>query len=72
MERRFVALATSRIYSDKIIVSVLCLFDTRRGFLVQEYIPVFEAMNHEDLLEFQQSDEDENFTKRRKRDIINE
>ena len=29
------------------------LFDTRRGFLVQEYIPDFEAINHVDLLGFQ-------------------
>ena len=72
VERRFFVLTTFGIYSDKIILFVLWIFDTRRGFLVQEYIPVFEAMNHEDLLEFQQSDEDENFTKRRKRNIINE
>ena len=71
VERRFVALATSRIYSDKIIVSVLCLFDTRRGFLVQEYIPEFEAINHEDLLGFQRREEGENFTNRRKINQIN-
>ena len=39
---------------------MMWVFDTRREFLVQDYIPEFEAMNHEDLLDFQQCEEDEN------------
>ena len=39
---------------------MLWLFDTRREFLIQEYIPEFEAMNHEDFLEFQLCEEDDN------------
>ena len=50
----------------KISIFMLCLFDTRREFLIQEYIPEFEAMNHEDLLGFQQHEEDENVTKQKK------
>ena len=69
--RSFVALDTYRTYSDNIIISVLWLFDTRRGFLVQEYIPEFEAINHEDLLGFQRREEGENFTNRRKINQIN-
>ena len=44
----------------KISIFMLCLFDTRREFLIQEYIPEFEAVNHEDLLDFQRCEEDEN------------
>ena len=51
---------------------MLWLFDKRREFLVQEYIPEFGAMNHEDLLDFQRSEEDENVTNRRKINPINE
>ena len=51
---------------------MLWLFDTRREFLVQEYIPEFEAMNNEDLLEFKQHKEDESVTKIRKNNSINE
>ena len=43
-----------------------------REFIVQEYIPEFEAMNHEDFLEFQQREEDENVTNRRNINPINE
>ena len=31
--------------------------DTRKEFIVQYYITEFEAMNHEDLLEFQQCED---------------
>ena len=51
---------------------MLCLFDTRRKFLVQKYIPESESMNHEDLLEFQQREENENVIIRRNRDPTNE
>ena len=46
---------------------MLWLFDKRREFLVQEYIPEFGAMNHEDLLDFERREEDENVTNRRKK-----
>ena len=72
VERIFVASNTSGTYSAKIILFVLYLFDTRREFIVQEYIPEFEAMNHEDLLDFQRRKENENVTNRRKRNHINE
>ena len=71
VERRFFVLTTFGIYSDKIILFMLWLFDTRRGFLVQEYIPEFEAINHEDLLGFQRREEGENVTNRRKRNLSN-
>ena len=48
------------------------IFDTRREFLVQDYIPEFGAMNHEDLIGFQRREEDENLTNRRKINPINE
>ena len=67
----FVVATTSATYSDKIIIFVLCLFDTRRGFLVHKYIPEFKTMNHEDLLDFQHHEEDENMTNRRKINKIN-
>ena len=72
VERSFVALTTSGTYSEKIVLFVLWIFDKRREFLVQEYIPEFEAMNHEDLLDFQRHEEDENVTNRRNRNQINE
>ena len=72
VERIFVAPTTYGTYSDKIILFVLWLFDTRREFLIQEYISEFEDMNHEDLLEFQRREEDKNATNRRKRNTINE
>ena len=50
---------------------MLWLFDKRREFIFQGYIPEFEAMNHEDLLDFQRHEEDENVTNRRKIDKIN-
>ena len=65
-------LTTYGTYSDKIILFMLWLFDTRREFLIQECIPEFKATNHEDLLEFQRHEEDKNVTKRRKRNTINE
>ena len=68
----FFALTTAGIYCDKIIIFVLWLFDTRRVFIVQEYIPEFEAMNHKDLLDFQRHEGDKNVTNRRKRNPINE
>ena len=58
VEGSFVASTTYGTYSDKIILFMLWLFYTRRGFLIQEYIPKFESMNHEDLLYFQLSEED--------------
>ena len=66
VERRFDTSSNSGTYSDNIVLFVLWLFDTRRGFLFQEYIPEFKAMNHEDLLDFQRREEDENVTNRRK------
>ena len=51
---------------------MMLLFDTRREFLVQEYIPEFKEMNHEDLLDFQRSGEDKNLTNRIKINKINE
>ena len=51
---------------------MLWLFDTRSKFLIQEYIPELEAMNHEDLLKFQRREEDENMTNRINRNQINE
>ena len=68
----FVASTTSGTYCENIILFVLWIFDTRREFLVQEYITEFEAMSHEDLLDFQRREEDENVTNRRKRNPINE
>ena len=50
---------------------MLWIFDTRREFLVQEYIPELEAMSHEELLDFQRREEGENVTNRRKRNPIN-
>ena len=52
-QKIFVASTTSGTYSENIILFVLWLFDTRREFLVQEYIPEFKTINHEDLLDFQ-------------------
>ena len=49
----FVELTTSGTYSDKIVLFVLWIFDTRREFLLQEYIPEFKAMNRKNLLDFQ-------------------
>ena len=72
VEKRFVAPTTYGTYSENIFLVMLCLFDTRREFLVQEYIPKFEAMNHEDLLDFQRREEDENMTSRGKRHKNNE
>ena len=66
------ALTTSGTYTDNIILFMLWLFDTGRGFLVQEYIPEFVAMNHEDLLDFKRCEEDVNVTNRRKRNLIND
>ena len=43
---------------------MLWLFDIKGEFLVQEYIPEFDAMNHENLLEFQRREDDENVTNR--------
>ena len=72
VKRSFVAETTSVTYIENIIIFVLWLFDTRREFLVQEYIPEFKAMNNEDLLDFQQRKEDEIVTNRRKINPINE
>ena len=72
VERSFVASITYGTYSDKIILFVLWLFDTRREFLIQECIPEFKATNHEDLLEFQRREEDKNGTNRRNKNLINE
>ena len=72
VERSFATSTTYGTYSDKIILFMLWLFDTRRKILVQEYITEFEAMNHEDLIDFQRHEEDENLTSRRKRNPINE
>ena len=69
---RFVVLTTSGTYSTKIIYFLLWIFDTRKEFIIQEYIPEFKSMNHEDLLEFPLHKEDENVTNRRKRNPINE
>ena len=57
---------TSGTYSDNAILFVLWIFDTRREFLIREYIPEFEAMNHKDYLDFQGLEEDENVNNRRK------
>ena len=70
-ERSFLASTTSGIYRDEIIIFMLWLFDIRGGFLVQEYVPEFEATKHEYLLDFQQREEDGNLTNRRKRNLIN-
>ena len=51
---------------------MLYLFDKRRELLVQEYIPEFRAMNHEDIIEFQRHEGDENVTNKRKRNLTNE
>ena len=51
---------------------MMWVFDTRREFLVQDYIPEFEAMNHEDLLDFQQREENENVNNRGMINNINE
>ena len=40
-KRKFVASNNSGTYRDKIIIFMLWLFDTRREFLVQDYIPEF-------------------------------
>ena len=72
VERIFVASTTSRTYSDKIILFMLWIFDTRGEFLVQEYIFEFECMSHEEIIGFQQREEDENVTKRRKINPIND
>ena len=71
-ERSFVASTTSGIYIEKIILFMLWLFDARTESLLQDYIPEFEVMNHEYLLEFQYREEDENVTNRRNRNQINE
>ena len=51
---------------------MMWIFDTRREFIVQEYIPEFKATKNENLLDFQQLEEDENMTYRRKINPINE
>ena len=51
---------------------MLWIFNKRREFLIQEYIPEFEAMNREDLLDFQRYEDNENVTNRRKRNHIND
>ena len=68
----FVVFTTSGTYSDKIILFIMWLFDARREFFIQEYIPEFGAMNHEDFLGFQRLEEDENVTNRRTISLINE
>ena len=50
---------------------MLWLFDTRREFIVQDYIPEFKDMNNEYLLDSQQCEEDENVTYRRKINPVN-
>ena len=72
VEQIFVLCTTSVTYSEKIILFMIWMFDKRREFLVQEYIPEFEAMNHEDLLGFQQHKEDEHVTNIRKINQINQ
>ena len=71
-KKSFVVLNTSETYSDKIILFMLRIFDTIRESFPHEYIPEFEAMNHEYLLNFQQHEEDENVTNRRNINMINE
>ena len=56
----FFTLNNSGTYSDKIILFMLWILDTISEFLVQEYIPEFEAMNNEDHPDFQQQKEDGN------------
>ena len=51
---------------------MMWIFDTRREFLVQEYIPEFGAMNYEDLIGFQRREEDEYSINRRKINPIND
>ena len=68
----FVVLNTSETYSDKIILFMLRIFDTIRESFPHEYIPEFEAMNNEELFHFQQCEQDENVTNRRKINLINE
>ena len=72
LKRSFVASTTSGTLSDKIVIFVLWLFDTRREFIVQDYIPEFEAMNPEDLIDFQRREEVENLIKGINRNQINE
>ena len=55
-----------------IFIFMLWVFDTRKEIIVQEYIPESEAMNHEDLLDFQQREEDETFMSIRNINHINE
>ena len=71
-ERSFVASTTSGTYIEKIILFMVWLFDARTEFHFQDYIPKFETMNHEYLLEFQYREEDENVTNIRNRNQINE
>ena len=72
VKRSFPALTTSGTYSENISLFMMWIFDTRREFLIHDYIPEFEAMNHEYLLDFQQGEEYEDVTNRRKRNMINE
>ena len=66
VKRSFVASTTSGTYSDKIILFMLWLFDTRKGFIFHKYIPEFESMNHEDLFYFQRREEGDSVTNRAK------
>ena len=72
VKRSFVTETTSGTYSETIILFMMWIFDTRREFIVQEYIPEFKAMNNEYLLDLQQCEEDENVTYRRKINPVNE
>ena len=70
-KKRFVTSNTSGTYNDKIIILMMWIFDTRREFIVQDYRTELEAMNHEDLPDFQRREEYENVTNRRKRNPSN-
>ena len=71
VKRSFVTETYSGTYSETIILFILWIFDTRREFIIQEYIPEFKAMNNEYLLDSQQLEEDENVTYRRKINPVN-
>ena len=71
VERRFFALTTYGTYTENIILFMLWIFDTRRGFIVHEYLFGFKAMHHEDSLEFKRHEEDKNVINIRKSKPIN-
>ena len=71
VKRSFVTETYSGTYSETIILFTMWIFDTRRGFIIQDYIPEFKAMNNEYLLDSQQLEEDKNLTYRRKINPVN-